>query len=153
SGPEEVRQAYREVVAAARAHAPDAGALVQPQRGGGIELLVGVVRDPAWGLTLAVGLGGVWVEVLRDAALRVLPVDADEVRRALSELRGAALLNGARGTEPADLDAVADAVTRIAAFAESLGDDLESLEINPLLVAGSRVEALDALITWRSPAS
>ncbi|MEV4395229.1 acetate--CoA ligase family protein [Nonomuraea sp. NPDC049607] len=152
SGPEEVRQAYREVVAAARAHAPDAGALIQPQRGGGVELLVGVVRDPAWGLTLAVGLGGVWVEVLRDAALRVLPVDAVEVRRALSELRGAALLDGARGTEPADLDAVADVVTRIAAFAESLGDALESLEINPLLVTGSRVEALDALITWRPPA-
>ncbi|MEU5866132.1 acetate--CoA ligase family protein [Nonomuraea sp. NPDC047529] len=152
SGPEEVRQAYREVVAAARAHAPDAGALIQPQRGGGVELLVGVVRDPAWGLTLAVGLGGVWVEVLRDAALRVLPVDAVEVRRALSELRGAALLDGARGTEPADLDAVADVVTRIAVFAESLGDALESLEINPLLVTGSRVEALDALITWRPPA-
>ncbi|MFI9596614.1 acetate--CoA ligase family protein [Nonomuraea sp. NPDC052265] len=152
SSPEEVRQAYREVVAAARAHAPDAGALIQPQRGGGVELLVGVVRDPAWGLTLAVGLGGVWVEVLRDAALRVLPVDVGEVRRALSELRGAALLDGARGTEPADLDAVADVVTRIAAFAESLGDDLESLEINPLLVTGSRVEALDALITWRPPA-
>ncbi|MFI7109976.1 acetate--CoA ligase family protein [Nonomuraea sp. NPDC050227] len=153
SGPEEVRQAYREVVAAARAHAPDAGVLVQPQRGGGIELLAGVVRDPAWGLTLAVGLGGVWVEVLRDAALRVLPVDAGEVRRALSELRGAALLDGARGTEPADLDAVADVVAGIAAFAESLGDDLESLEINPLLVTGSRVEALDALITWRPPPS
>ncbi|GGS99471.1 acetate--CoA ligase family protein [Nonomuraea spiralis] len=148
SGPEEVRRAYREVVAAARAHAPDAGALIQPQRHGGIELLVGVVRDPAWGLTLAVGLGGVWVEVLRDAALRVLPVDAAEVRRALSELRGAALLNGARGTQPADLDAVADVVTGIAAFAESLGDNLESLEVNPLLVTGSHIEALDALITW-----
>ncbi|WP_043640215.1 acetate--CoA ligase family protein [Nonomuraea candida] len=145
-GAEEVRRAYRELVAAV----PEvAGVLVQPQRSGGVELLVGVVRDPAWGLTLAVGLGGVWVEVLRDTALRVLPVDAGEVRTALSELRGAALLNGIRGAEPADLDAVAGVVARIAAFAESLGDGLESLEINPLLVSGSRVEALDALITWR----
>lgn len=147
----DVERAYREVVAAAAAvpGAGRVGALVQPQRGGGVELLVGVVRDPAWGLTLAVGLGGIWVEALRDTALRVLPVDAAEVRRALDELRGTALLRGARGTEPADLDAVAEVVARVATFAESLGDDLESLEINPLLVRGSHVEALDALITWR----
>ncbi|MGW3350405.1 acetate--CoA ligase family protein [Nonomuraea rubra] len=145
-GAEEVRQAYREIVAAVPSLD---GVLVQPQRHGGIELLVGVVRDPAWGLTLAVGLGGVWVEVLRDTALRVLPVDAGEVRTALTELRGAALLDGVRGAEPADLDAVAGVVARVAAFAESLGDRLESLEINPLLVSGPRVEALDALITWR----
>ncbi|MGW0803560.1 acetate--CoA ligase family protein [Nonomuraea sp. NPDC002799] len=152
-GADEVREAYRsmtDALAAAAGRPELAGVLVQPQRSGGIELLVGVVRDPAWGLTLAVGLGGVWVEVLRDAALRVLPVDADEIRLALSELRGAALLRGARGAEPADLDAVAEVVAEIAAFAESLGDDLESLEINPLLVTGSRVEALDALVTWRS---
>ncbi|WP_433431683.1 acetate--CoA ligase family protein [Nonomuraea sp. CA-141351] len=152
AGPEAVRDAYRELTAAAASLDPDlvAGVLVQPQRSGGVELLVGIVRDPAWGLTLAVGLGGVWVEVLRDAALRVLPVDAGEVRTALSELRGAALLNGARGGEPVDLDAVAEVVARIAAFAETLGDDLESLEINPLLARGSRVEALDALVTWRA---
>ncbi|MFI9575803.1 acetate--CoA ligase family protein [Microbispora rosea] len=151
SGARDVERAYREVVAAAAAvpGAGRVGALVQPQRGGGVELLVGVVRDPAWGLTLAVGLGGIWVEALRDTALRVLPVDAAEVRRALDELRGAALLRGARGTEPADLDAVAAVVAQVAAFAGSLGDDLESLEINPLLVRGSHVEALDALITWR----
>lgn len=151
SGARDVERAYREVVAAASAvpGAGRVGALVQPQRGGGVELLVGVVRDPAWGLTLAVGLGGIWVEALRDTALRVLPVDAAEVRHALGELRGAALLRGARGAEPADLDAVADVVARVAALAESLGDDLESLEINPLLVRGSHVEALDALITWR----
>ncbi|MEU8148017.1 acetate--CoA ligase family protein [Nonomuraea sp. NPDC048901] len=147
SSPDEVRQAYRDVVAAL---AGETAALVQPQRDGGVELLVGVVRDPAWGLTLAVGLGGIWVEVLRDTALRILPVDARSVREALTELRGAALLRGVRGGEPADLDAVAEVVARVAAFAESLGDRLESLEINPLLVRGSHVEALDALVTWRT---
>ncbi|MDN3359654.1 acetate--CoA ligase family protein [Actinomadura sp. DC4] len=148
TGPDEVRRAYREIRAAAGPAA--LGALVQPQRDGGVELLVGVVRDPAWGLVLAVGLGGVWVEVLRDSALRLLPVGAAEARRALGELRGAKLLEGARGTEPADLDAVADVVARVCALAGSLGDDLESLEINPLLVCGSRIEALDALVTWRA---
>jgi acetate---CoA ligase (ADP-forming) len=140
----EVRTAYREVC-----DALGPGALVQPQRAGGVELLVGVVRDHDWGWVLALGLGGVWVEVLRDSVLRVLPVDAAEVRRALGELRGARLLHGARGTEPADLAAVADVIAGVGRLAEGLGDTLESLEINPLLVRGSRIEALDALVTWR----
>ncbi|NJC82943.1 acetate--CoA ligase family protein [Planosporangium mesophilum] len=150
SSADEVRRADREVRAALRARgATGIGTLVQPQRTGGVELLVGVVRDPAWGLTLAVGLGGIWVEVLRDSALRLLPVDRDEVRGALAELRGAPLLRGARGVEPADLDALADVIVGVGRLAEGLGDRLESLEINPLWVSGSRVEALDALVTWR----
>lgn len=150
TGPDQVRQAFDEVAAALRATGVrEAGALVQPQRSGGVELLVGILRDPDWGLTLTVGFGGIWVEVLRDTALRILPVDTQEVRRALGELRGHRLLTGARGTEPADLDAVADVVVRISALATSLGERLESLEVNPLLVRGSQVEALDALVTWR----
>ncbi|MFJ9038546.1 acetate--CoA ligase family protein [Streptomyces sp. NPDC102406] len=152
-GPGAVRGAFDDIRDALRRHgraADPAGpaVLVQPQRTGGTELLVGVVRDPAWGLTLAVGLGGVRVEVLADSALRLLPVTGAGARSALSELRGARLLDGARGTEPADLDAVADTVVRVTGLARSLGPRLESVEINPLLVAGGRVEALDALITW-----
>jgi acetate---CoA ligase (ADP-forming) len=146
-----VRQAYRDVRAAARAAgAQDVRVLVQPYRTGGIELIAGVVRDPAWGLVLAVGLGGVWVEVLRDAALRVLPAGPAEIRAALGELRGAAVLQGARGAVPANLDRVAEVIARIAGAAEHLRDQLESLEVNPLLVRGDQVEALDALVTWRS---
>ncbi|MQA95216.1 MAG: CoA-binding protein [Streptosporangiales bacterium] len=146
----EVRDAGADVLAAmGKAEVDGGGLLVQPQRSGGVELLVGVVRDASWGLTLAVGLGGVWVEVLKDTALRLLPVDAAEVRRALDELRGVDLLRGARGSRAADLDAVADVVARIGALAAGLGDRLESLEINPLLVRGSEVEALDTLIIWR----
>jgi succinyl-CoA synthetase beta subunit len=146
-----VRVAYRDVRAAAcAAGGEDVRVLIQPYRTGGIELIAGVVRDPAWGLVLAVGLGGVWVEVLRDAALRVLPAGPAEIRRALGELRGAAVLQGARGAEPADLARVAEVIARIAAVATHLGDHLESLEVNPLLVRGAHVEALDALITWRS---
>jgi acetate---CoA ligase (ADP-forming) len=141
-----VRAAYRAVDAVA-----DGGpVLVQPYRTGGVELITGVVRDPVWGLMLAVGLGGIWVEVLRDAVLRPLPVSPGEVIDALEELRGLPVLRGARGTPPADLPRVAGVIAGIAAVAASLGDRLESLEVNPLLVRGSQVEALDALITWRS---
>jgi succinyl-CoA synthetase beta subunit len=71
----------------------------------------------------------------------------------LSELRGAALLHGARGTNPADLDAVVAAIAAIAALAQGLGDELDSLEINPLRVDGDHIEALDALVTWNPPPS
>jgi acyl-CoA synthetase (NDP forming) len=146
----DVRAAYAEVVEAGHQAGADVrGALVQPQRTGGIELLVGVVTDPAWGQVLAVGLGGVWVEILRDTALSVLPASRAQILRSLRGLRGAGLFDGLRGTPKADLDAVADAVTAVAALAQRLGDRLEALEINPLLVRGTQVEALDALIVWR----
>ena len=142
-----VRAAYRAVQAVA-----DGGpVLVQPYRTGGVELITGIVRDPAWGLMLAVGLGGIWVEVLRDATLLPLPVSPGQVIGALQELRGLPVLRGARGTPRADLARVAEVIADIAAIAVSLGDRLESLEVNPLLVRGDQVEALDALITWRSP--
>ena len=90
------------------------GALVQPQRAGGIELLVGVVTDPAWGQVLAVGLGGVWVEILRDTAARgAARRPRRRSCRPLRSLRGARLFDGPRGTEKADLDAVADAIAAV----------------------------------------
>jgi acyl-CoA synthetase (NDP forming) len=148
--PGEVRAAYADVVQAGlQAGADVQGALVQPQRTGGVELLVGIVTDPAWGQVLAVGLGGVWVEILRDTALSMLPVDRAQVHHCLRNLRGARLFDGPRGTEKADLDAVADTIAAVADLAQRLGDRLEALEVNPLLVRGSQVEALDALITWR----
>jgi acetate---CoA ligase (ADP-forming) len=146
----EARAAYADVIRAGREAGADVrGALVQPMRAGGIELLVGIVTDPAWGQVLAVGLGGMFVEILRDTAVAVLPVGRDQVRQSLQGLRGAALFDGPRGTEKADLDAVADTIAAVAALAGRLGDRLEALEINPLLVRGSHVEALDALLTWR----
>ena len=149
-GAGEVQAAYAEVVRAGREAGADVqGALVQPQRSGGIELLVGIVTDPVWGQVLAVGLGGVWVEILRDTALSVLPASRAQILRSLRSLRGARLFDGPRGTEKADLDAVADVIASVAALARRLGGRLEALEINPLLVRGSQVEALDALITWR----
>lgn len=125
------------------------GLLVSPMRGAGTELLVGVTRDDDWGQVLAVAMGGALVELLDDSALRVLPVHREDVRRMLKGLRGFRLLNGFRGGAPADLDAVIDTILAVVDVAEALNDDIESIEINPLLIDGSRVEALDALITRR----
>jgi len=144
----EVRAGYEKVRAAGMA-VPEAsveGVLVTPMRTGGAELLAGVTVDPAFGPVLAVGLGGIWVEILGDTSLRLLPVDAAEVRRMLGELRGLPLLQGARGARPADLDAVARAIAGLGEAALSLDGTLRALEVNPLWVDGDQVEALDVLV-------
>ena len=148
SSPAEIRDAYTRVRAAGD-KVPGAtvdGVLVTAMRSGGTELLAGVTIDPTFGPVLAVGLGGVWVEIMHDTSLRVLPVDTAEVRRMLGELRALPLLQGARGSKPADLDAVARAVTGISRTALSLGSALQALEVNPLWVNGEQVEALDVLV-------
>jgi acetate---CoA ligase (ADP-forming) len=144
----EVRAAYEKVRAAGEA-VPDArvdGVLVTPMRSGGAELLAGVTVDPTFGPVLAVGLGGVWVELLGEVSLRLLPVDAAEVKRMLGELRGLPLLQGARGARAANLDAVAEAIARLGEVALSLNGTLRALEVNPLWVNGDQVEALDVLV-------
>jgi acyl-CoA synthetase (NDP forming) len=122
------------------------GVLVAAMRGGGVEVFAGVTVDPSFGPVLAVGLGGVFVEVLADVSLRALPVSAAEVGEMLRELRGAPLLAGARGRAPADLGRLSEVIARIAESALSLGPALRTLEINPLWVDGPRVEALDVLV-------
>ena len=147
--PGAVIDAYRAVTSAAEAAGATVdGVLVSPMRRGGTELLAGIVRDPHWGLMLAVAVGGVFVEVLQDSVLAPLPVTTQHARRMLDRLRGTALLHGARGTVPAALDALAAVIARFGDLAVALGDDLESLEVNPLLVRGDAIEALDAVVTW-----
>ncbi len=151
----EVRAGYEKVRAAGEA-VPGAsidGVLVTPMRSGGTELLAGVTMDPTFGPVLAVGLGGIWTEILADTSLRVLPVDAAEVKRMLGELRGWPLLQGARGTQPANLDAVAEAIAGLGGVALSLDGALRALEVNPLWVNGDQVEALDVLVVTEPEAT
>jgi acetate---CoA ligase (ADP-forming) len=139
-----VRGAYAAVTAAG------GDAIVAPMRPPGLELIVGVVRDEAWGPVLAVGLGGIHTEVLRDTALRLLPVAPPEIEAMLGELRGSALLDGFRGAPAADRAAVVAAIDAFATLATGLADDLTSIEVNPLYVHDETVEALDAAIQWRA---
>jgi acetate---CoA ligase (ADP-forming) len=144
----EVRAAYERVRAAGQA-VPGAridGVLVSPLRTGGVELVAGVTVDPVFGPVLAVGLGGVWVEVLGDTSLRRLPVSPGEVKRMLTELRGSPLLLGARGGRPVDLDALAEVICQFGDTAAGLDGSLHVMEINPLWADGDRVEALDVLV-------
>jgi acyl-CoA synthetase (NDP forming) len=151
--PEDVVRGFDAIVESVGRTTPGArveGVLVSPMRTGGVELLVSVRRDPSWGPVLAVGLGGTWVEVLADTSLRLLPAAVEEVEEALRQLRGAAVLQGARGRRPVSLRRVAEVAVAIAGVAERLGEELDTLEVNPLWAAGDEVEVLDALVVWRS---
>ncbi|WP_051236709.1 acetate--CoA ligase family protein [Ottowia thiooxydans] len=149
---QKVAKVYEELVAEVRSKAPSArleGVIVSPMRDAGLELFVSVTTDAQWGPVLTLGLGGVWIEVLRDCALRLLPVTPEQVRDMLGELRGARLLHGWRGAPAADLDALTKVIACIGDAALALGPKLSVLEVNPLRVGSDGAEALDGLAIWK----
>ncbi|MFF3340728.1 acetate--CoA ligase family protein [Streptomyces flavidovirens] len=148
----QIRDAYRELTDIARYEGIGLdGVLVCQMVDRGVEMMVGVTQDALFGPTVTVGLGGVLVEVLRDASVRVPPFGEDQARAMLGELRGHALLEGVRGAPPADVDALVEVVLRVQRMALELGDDLSELDINPLMVLprGQGAVALDALAVCR----
>ncbi len=126
------------------------GFLVQAMLKGGVELVVGIKRDAQIGPVLLVGLGGVLVEIMRDTALALAPVGRIEARRMLESLKGFKLLQGYRGAPAADLDAACEAIVRISEFAADHADQVEEIDVNPLLARPDGAIALDALIVLRT---
>jgi acyl-CoA synthetase (NDP forming) len=109
------------------------------------ELIVGITRDPQMGLSLTIGMGGVWVEVLDDTATLLLPVQAQEVEDALRGLHGFRLLDGYRGRARASVAGIVDAVMAVARCAEALGDSVGQIEVNPLMVLEDGAVAADVV--------
>ncbi|QEC50532.1 acetate--CoA ligase family protein [Baekduia soli] len=146
---DEAGGAHDTVVAAARAAgATPEGSIVQAMAPAGVELIVGATRDPLLGPVLVVGAGGVLAELLGGVARRMMPLRAGEARAMLGEVGVAPLLAGHRGAPPADLDAAVTAIEGVAAVAVALGERLEAVEVNPLLVhpVGQGATAVDALV-------
>ena len=144
----------RDLALTARPEARLDGALVARMLTGGVECIAGVHRDPVFGPVLMFGLGGIHVETLRDVSLRALPITRDDALAMVRELRAFAILNGARGRPPVDLDSIADALCALADFAQRAGDSLDSAEINPLIArpkAEGGCVAVDALVVGRAP--
>jgi acetyltransferase len=150
---ESVRKAYEEMLATVKSKKPDAnieGVLVQRQIKG-VECLLGISRDEELGPTLVMGLGGVFVEILADVAIRIPPISAAEARRALENLKGVKVFAGARGASPADLDALAEMAARLSKLAYDLRNDIGEMDLNPVVVlpAGQGALAVDALVVIR----
>ena len=149
-----VREAFDAVMGAARRYKPDAmldGVLVQEMAPAGLEIMLGLVTDPVFGPVVVAGLGGIHVEVLRDLAYRVAPIDQTEARAMLDELRGRKLLDGVRGAAPRDIDALCDLIVRLSWLGHDLSDCIAELDVNPVILReqGAGAKVVDALVVGR----
>ena len=148
-----VLKAYHTLLERAQSAKPEAnieGILVAEMVSGGVETVMGVVRDPLFGPSVMFGLGGIFVEVLKDVSFRLAPFGADEACRMIDEIAGRSLLDGVRGALPSDIDALADALSRLSVFAAANADVLESIDVNPFIVLPHGAVAVDALIVPRT---
>jgi acyl-CoA synthetase (NDP forming) len=146
-----LRAAYDAVRLAAARHAPDAridGVLLERMVPNGVEIIVGVIRDPVYGPVVMLGAGGVTAELFKDVTHALAPVDAREATAMLRRLRSFPLLDGFRGAPPADIAALADLVARLSAFAAACQDTVREVELNPVIVhpAGQGCSVADALL-------
>ncbi|MBV9861463.1 MAG: acetate--CoA ligase family protein [Alphaproteobacteria bacterium] len=151
SGADSVREGYRRVLQNAQAAHPAAaiqGVLVQAMAPRGVEIILGVTRNPDFGPMLMVGLGGIHVEVLRDVAFAPVPLDREQALDLLGQLRAKAVLDGVRGAPPADREALAELISALSRFAADHADLVEEIDLNPVIVhpEGQGLTVVDALI-------
>jgi acetyltransferase len=150
----EVRAAFNRITSNAKAYNSTAqinGVLVQEMVRGGREMIIGMTQDPQWGPTIVVGLGGIFVEVLKDIAIRVAPLNSSDVQAMLHELKGEKILQSFRAQPAADIAAIIEVVLRFSRLCVDLKDEIEEIDINPLLVFddGKGAKVVDCLITRR----
>jgi acyl-CoA synthetase (NDP forming) len=146
--PEEVSRAFHEVTAAARQHMPQArilGVSVQRQAAPGVEVIVGMSKDPQFGPVIMFGLGGILVELFRDVSFRIVPLEPRDARQMIREIKGLPLLMGYRGQPPADLDALERLILRVSELVEAY-PEIAELDLNPVFARPDGAEAVDARI-------
>ncbi len=146
--PEQVAAVATEMLATVQARTGIAaeGLLVQRRLRGGVELILGLTRDPHLGTGVLLGMGGVAAEVFGDTAIRLLPLSRADARSMIGELRAAPLLRGWRGAPPCDIAALEDAILAFAAMGQAVGSRLVEAEINPLFAMPEGVMAADGLV-------
>ena len=145
---EAVAAAFDEIVAAARRAQPGAtilGVSVQKMARPGVEVIMGMTKDPQFGPVLMFGLGGVFVEVLKDVAFRIVPLEPRDARQMIRDIQGFPVLEGFRGQEPADLAALEDMLMRLSAFVEG-HPEIQELDLNPVFAYKDGALAVDARI-------
>jgi acyl-CoA synthetase (NDP forming) len=148
---EMLENSYREVLNNAISYKPDAkieGVIVEEMIVGGIETIVGMIRDPQFGPAVMFGLGGIIVEIFKDVSLRVAPFNQEDARSMISEIKTYELLKGFRGQQKANIDAIIDVIMKVQQLSWELKQWISEIDINPLAVFSNNqeVKALDALI-------
>jgi len=151
---EQVRTAFNAILQNAKTYKPDAnikGVLVQEMVRSGKEIILGAKQDPIFGPLVMFGLGGIYVEVLRDVVFRLAPIDENEANRMVHSIKTLNLLKGVRGEKPSDLGALVDSLQRLSQLVTEF-PEIEEFDINPLLVLeeGKGVRTVDVRISLRS---
>jgi len=154
-GEEAVRKYFREILANAKAYKPDAdihGIAVQEMAPWGTEVILGSVNDATFGPAVMFGLGGIFVEILKDVTFRVAPVSPEQSLKMLSDINGAPILEGARGETPKDRKALAEVLSRYSQMIDDLGDEILETDANPVIVydEGDGVCIVDARIILKA---
>jgi acyl-CoA synthetase (NDP forming) len=144
--PDGLRAAYEDVASRLGTHV-----IVAAMTPAGVELALGIVHDPQFGPLVLVAAGGVLVEVLHDRRLAFPPMDVPRARVLIDRLRVRPLLDGVRGAPPADVGALAHAVSRLSVLAADLGEQLDAFDVNPVIVTTDGCVAVDALVVPRRP--
>jgi acyl-CoA synthetase (NDP forming) len=130
------------------------GFLVEEMAGAGTEIVVGALRDPQFGPLIMVGLGGIFVEILKDVSFRLCPITKRDAAAMLDDLRSAALLSGARGQTPVNRDAIVDILVKLGGsdgLLMSLGEEWAEIDVNPVIVSAEGAVAVDARIILSAP--
>jgi acetyltransferase len=144
-----VRTAYGEILGNAERFAPRAhvqGVLVQEMLEGGVEVIIGATKDPVFGHAIMFGLGGIFVEALRDVSFRIAPLSRTDAEEMIDEIAGHRVLRGVRGRPAADRAAIVDALLRVSRLVTDHRDEIAELDVNPLVVFSKGAKAVDALI-------
>jgi acyl-CoA synthetase (NDP forming) len=143
-----VRAAYDEMMKTVKGHEPNArisGVAVQNQAAQGTEVIVGMTRDPQFGPVMMFGLGGIMVEVLKDVAFRIVPLEARDAAEMVREIKGYPVLQGVRGQPPLDEAALQQIILKVAAFVEQ-HPEVSELDLNPVFVYAQGAVAVDARV-------
>jgi len=151
---EQVRTAFNAILQNVKTYKPDAdikGVLVQEMVSSGKEIILGAKQDPIFGSLVMFGLGGIYVEILRDVVFRLAPVDEQEARQMVHSIKTLKLLKGVRGEKPSDLGAIVDSLQRLSQLVTEF-PEIEEFDINPLLVLqeGKGVRTVDVRISLKS---
>ena len=152
TGEAALREAYREIVANARAYDPDAdvhGVLVAPMAQSGVEIIIGVIHDPMFGPVMMFGLGGIFVEVLKDVSFRALPMSRADAHEMVEEIQSAKILHGVRGGLPVDKDALEDLMMKVSQLALA-HPEIKEIDLNPVILRNDGYDVVDARMILNS---